>query len=99
MAYNTDRIGLPFDLRTRAAVWQKGQIAAGYSPDIIRKDACGKLMSWAAYGDTSSLIGWEIDHIVPKAKGGGDELSNLQPLQWANNRTKGDNYPLWSCAA
>jgi hypothetical protein len=24
-------------------------------------------------------------------------LNNLQPLQWENNRHKGDNYPNWSC--
>ena len=37
--------------------------------------------------------GWEIDHIKPVSKGGTDDLSNLQPLQWENNRRKGDNYP------
>ena len=27
------------------------------------------------------------------SKGGSDDLSNLEPLQWCNNRTKGDEYP------
>lgn len=99
MSYNSDKNNRPFDLTTRQAVWRKGQIAPGHNPESIRKDVCGKLMSWDAYGDTSSSLGWEIDHIKPKAKDGGDELSNLQPLQWNNNRTKGDNYPNWSCAA
>ena len=39
--------------------------------------------------------GWKIDHIKPVAKGGTDDLNNLQPLQWANNRHKSDNYPNW----
>jgi 5-methylcytosine-specific restriction endonuclease McrA len=55
-------------------------------------------MQRADYGNINSQYGWEIDHIVPVAKGGSDELYNLQPLQWQNNRHKGDDHPQWSCA-
>ena len=54
-------------------------------------------MQRASHGTTGDYS-WEIDHIRPVAHGGGDELTNLQPLQWKNNRHKGDDFPNWSCA-
>lgn len=32
----------------------------------------------------------EIDHIIPKSKGGGNQLANLQPAHRKCNRSKGD---------
>ena len=52
-------------------------------------------MLYGQYGQESQY-GWEIDHIMPKSRGRSDNLSNLQPLHWQNNRRKGDTYP-WSC--
>jgi 5-methylcytosine-specific restriction endonuclease McrA len=51
-----------------------------------------------AHGNTESEHGWEIDHIYPTALGGQTELDNLQPLNWQNNRAKGDTYP-WRCGS
>jgi hypothetical protein len=95
---STTRDGRSFDRSTVEAVWQKGQVVSGYDPTQYRKDTCGAWMERASYGVTKSNMGWEVDHEQPVAKGGGDELSNLQPLIWQNNRHKGDNYPNWTCA-
>ena len=30
---------------------------------------------------------------MSKSKGGSDNIKNLQPLHWKENRSKGDKYP------
>lgn len=95
--HNTNKEGRSFDEATKQAVWQKGQAVTGYDANQFRKDTCGAWMEYKEHGNVNSPRGWEIDHVRPKAAGGGDELSNLQPLNWENNRHKGDNYPNWTC--
>ena len=95
---STDRAGRNFSAGTIEAVWRKGVIVPGVDPALRRKDVCGAWIDRPLYGNTYSSTGWEIDHIVPVARGGSNDLTNLQPLQWENNRQKGDDYPHWSCA-
>ena len=71
-------------------VWEKGHIVSGYDPAFVRKDQCGAWIKRFDYGNRQSQYSWEIDHITPESNGGGDELSNLRPLQWHNNASKQD---------
>lgn len=76
-------------------VWEKGFAIPGFNRDHWRRDICGKVMRYADHGNTMSVFGWEIDHVFPRALGGRTLMTNLQPLQWENNRLKGDQFPWW----
>lgn len=94
----TDKIGNSFNAQLVAAVWNRATAVPGVDPGRLRLDSCGAWIEYAQYGNlTPSGTGWEIDHIKPVAGGGGDELENLQALQWENNRHKSDTWPGWSC--
>jgi len=67
------------------AVWNRGRIVSGYDPSEFRQDECTAWMRRSAYGERSSVLGWEIDHIKPVSEGGTDVIWNLRPLQWENN--------------
>jgi 5-methylcytosine-specific restriction endonuclease McrA len=84
------------DEDTKLTVWRKGTPIIGYDPSVWRSDICGAPMKYEEHGNGDSKYGWEVDHIKPVSLGGGDDVANLQPLHWRNNRKKGDTYP-WFC--
>jgi len=73
-------------------VWRRAATITGKHPAEYRRDVLGNELRRESYGKESGM-GWEIDHIVPVAKGGTDDLSNLQPLQSSANAQKADAYP------
>lgn len=94
--HNTNKDGGQWTDFEKLAVWQKGKQSANQPSNLVRIDQCGDIMLWSEYGKRESDHGWEIDHINPVSNGGGDALSNLQPLNWKNNASKGDKLN-WRC--
>jgi len=93
---STTESGSKFDLSVIQAVWNKATIVPGVDSRVRRKDACGAWIDRNQYGVTTvNGTGWEIDHILPISRGGSDSIWNLQPLQWQNNRAKGDSQFNW----
>lgn len=74
-------------------IWEKGKIIPGKNPDLYRKDPHGNEIHKPSYGKEGAKS-WEIDHKLPRAKGGSDGKQNKQPLQTDANREKSDKYPI-----
>ena len=77
-------------------VWEKGTIVDSFHKDKFRQDSCGAWIEKDKYG-TEGIHGWEIDHVYPLAKGGDDDILNLRPMHWQNNKSKNDSYPSYQC--
>lgn len=73
-------------------VWCKAQIIEGRNPCLYRMDKFGNVINYKDYGKNTKR-GWQIDHGRPVSKGGTDHLNNLNAVQSAENRKKGNTYP------
>jgi hypothetical protein len=72
-------------------VWEKGVVVSNNDPRYWRQDQCGAWISRSMYGRQASPFGWEINYIHPQSESGGQELTNLRPMQWENNIRKQSN--------
>ena len=81
---------MSFIQETIDAVWEKATISSDNDKNVFRKDMCGAWIKKEKYGNRDHRYGWEIDHIKPKANDGDDNLSNLRPLHWMNNASRGN---------
>ena len=70
--------------------WKNAKTIRGEDPDKYRQDPYGNKIHKNSFGKDSAM-GWEVDHIKPKARGGSDATQNLQALQTIINREKSDS--------
>jgi hypothetical protein len=94
---STDRFGRPFTGLLKATIWLNAAVVPGKDIALWRQDPCGAQMYWHDYGKTNSTYGWEVDHLLPVARGGTDDTSNLQALHWKNNRQKANDVGVNYC--
>ena len=80
---------MPFSREMINKVWQKAKKIPGKDRTRYRKDPYGNVLCYDDYGKDSKT-GWDIDHIVPSSRGGGNNIGNFQALQTAANRKKGN---------
>lgn len=72
---------MPYDNKTLRQVYDR---TSGYC------HLCGKKMSFTNYARPGTKGAWEIEHSVPRAKGGTDHVNNLFGAHIACNRDKSD---------
>lgn len=76
--------------KNQDSVWGKAKKIPGKDPEKYRQDPYGNTMKRDSFGK-NTVQGWEIDHIKPTARGGSDDIRNLQALKTEVNRSKSDS--------
>ncbi|MCP4318635.1 MAG: HNH endonuclease [Hyphomicrobiales bacterium] len=84
---------MPYSTNPRARhVWKKARHISGKNPNLYRRDNHGNVIYKPAYGKNSPM-GWQVDHIWPKSRGGSEARRNLQALQTRANQRKSNKTP------
>ncbi len=91
---------MKFSRKTALLLWREI-----YGDRKIVKDFAGRTMYYYGYGDINCTItvnsravraGWNIDHILPKSKGGLNDKNNLACTNIATNQEKSDKTTFWT---
>jgi len=84
---------MPYSTNPKAQhVWEKARRVRGKNPNLYRRDAQGNVIYKPAY-NRESPMGWQVDHIWPRSKGGSEARRNLQALQTGANKRKSNKTP------
>jgi 5-methylcytosine-specific restriction endonuclease McrA len=70
------------------ATYDKATLRRIYDRTTGKCHICCKKLAFTNYGQCDARGGWEVEHSVPKAKGGSDRLSNLYAAHTSCNRSK-----------
>ena len=73
------------------SIWTKS-----YGKATKAKDFAGREMDKSAYDQRGSKYGWNLDHILPKSRGGKDTESNLICTHIETNDEKADKFPCFT---
>ncbi len=74
----------------KGKAWNSAKKVSGKDPAKYRQDPYGNTMYKPSHGK-SSPMGWDVDHIKPKSRGGSDSTRNLQALNSNVNKRKGNS--------
>jgi diadenosine tetraphosphate (Ap4A) HIT family hydrolase/5-methylcytosine-specific restriction endonuclease McrA len=80
-----------FKERRGAKIWQHRKLSEGYISGTIRYEILKRAkFRCELCGVSAEVKALEVDHIVPRSKGGTDDESNLQALCYSHNAMKRD---------
>ena len=76
---------------TAMRLWNKS-----FGRESKATDFAGRIMAKGAYNDRNSEFGWNVDHILPKSKGGATADHNLVCCHILTNDEKADKFPCFN---
>jgi len=80
-----------YKARRGRRIWQHRRASAGYVPGTARYEVLKRArFRCELCGVSADVRALEVDHIVPRARGGTDDPDNLQALCYSCNATKRD---------